>query len=207
MSQKPDNPSDDKKTINNMDLESLIKLINIAYDLKKAFSKGTEVGSQEIVVDISLMAMLFEYMVLNLDEKNIDPELIEFLEKILGIKKKRKRKKELVKGEEQQEEDLDLEPEETQEVELSKEEKERRYRLAMYEIYKILNPRQLAGETSLENFVNNVKTRGVEEAMKYEGAEHAKNFNSNELENLESHKFGFVQALEAHGAKGGGRGL
>lgn len=42
-------------------------------------------------------------------------------------------------------------------------------RMAIYELHKIMNPRQLAGETRLENFINNMIVGGLELAMKYEG--------------------------------------
>lgn len=41
-------------------------------------------------------------------------------------------------------------------------------RLATYEVYKIMNPRRLAGETKLENFVNNIITSGIKFAEEYE---------------------------------------
>lgn len=39
----------------------------------------------------------------------------------------------------------------------------------VYEIYKILNPRKIAGETRLDNFINNMITGGLKRASKYEG--------------------------------------
>lgn len=41
-------------------------------------------------------------------------------------------------------------------------------RLATYEVYKILNPRRLAGETKIDNFINNIITSGIEFAKKHE---------------------------------------
>ncbi len=206
MSQKPYNPTNGKKDIYSIDLESLINLINIAYDLKKAFEQDNEINAKQHKIDVSLMMILFEYMVANLDKNNLDLKLLKFLEKFLGIDLKEK-KKERERDEEERDEDLEREQEKEEELSLSKQERERRYRLAMYEIYKVLNPHQLAGETALENFVNNVRTRGVHEALKYEGAEYFKQFDKKDLENLESHRFGFAQALKDNGSIGGGRGL
>lgn len=205
MSEMPNSSTEGKKSIKSMDVESLIKLLNIAYDLRKAFENGKEIEPDELKIDVSLMVMLFEYLATNLDKENVDVKLLKFLEKFLGIKKNKKKKKQLEHAEQQNEEDLEYEEE--QEVELSKEEKERRYRLAMYEIYKVINPHQLAGETAFENFLNNVITRGVRVAMEYEGAEYAKVFDKELIENLESHRFSFVQNLKDHGAIGGGRGF
>jgi len=47
-----------------------------------------------------------------------------------------------------------------------------------YEIYKFLNPRQIAGETKLENFINNVVHLGLEIAEKYAGIPQTDNKNS-----------------------------
>lgn len=47
--------------------------------------------------------------------------------------------------------------------------KEEAERMLAYEAHKILNPRQLAGETRQQNFENNVRTRGLKEAKKYAG--------------------------------------
>ena len=42
-------------------------------------------------------------------------------------------------------------------------------RMATYELYKAMNPNQIAGETKEENFINNAILRGVKKALKYEG--------------------------------------
>jgi len=44
-------------------------------------------------------------------------------------------------------------------------------RAAAYEIYKITNPRELAGETKEQNFINNAIFLGVKEALKFAGLE------------------------------------
>lgn len=42
-------------------------------------------------------------------------------------------------------------------------------RFMVYEIYKVLNPRRIAGETSLSNFLHNYAVGGAEYALKYRG--------------------------------------
>ncbi|MCC2646550.1 MAG: hypothetical protein K0R02_615 [Rickettsiaceae bacterium] len=42
-------------------------------------------------------------------------------------------------------------------------------RFVIYEIYKIMNPRRIAGETKIANFINNMITGGLKRAVKYEG--------------------------------------
>ena len=93
------------------------------------------------------------------------------------------------------------------EEELTEEQKQIRLRQIIYEVYKIINPERLAGETSLENFISNVITRGIEVAMEYDGSQYAKKFTEEELNNLESHKTSFVTKLKSEGHKGSGRGL
>ena len=42
-------------------------------------------------------------------------------------------------------------------------------RFVIYEIYKFLNPRRIAGETKKENFIKNFIIRGEKIARKFEG--------------------------------------
>lgn len=179
-----------------IDPETLLEALEIARDLQK---KSSNTDDQSIKIALGknreLLFKLLEYLILNMDNPNIDQSLVKFLSKILGVNLSKKKEKE------KEEEELE------EEVELSEEEKQRRNRLVIYEVYKILNPHRLAGETSLENFINNVRTRGIEEARKYEGADKEQDFDKKELEDLESHKFSFVKSLEAEGFKGKGRGL
>ncbi len=42
-------------------------------------------------------------------------------------------------------------------------------RFVIYEIYKIMNPKRIAGETKTSNFTNNMITGGLKRALKYEG--------------------------------------
>ena|GEM_PF-1188135 len=71
-------------------------------------------------------------------------------------------------------------------------------RFAVYEVYKVMNPRRIAGETSRSNFVSNFVTGGLRKAMKYDPKEFQK-ASPQEIKQL--HK--------AHGAfkKSGGRAL
>lgn len=74
-------------------------------------------------------------------------------------------------------------------------------RFAIYQIYKVMNPRRIAGETRRENFVANFITGGIKKAMKYEGGskDEIKTYSPAMLKNLN----------KAHTAfkKNGGRGL
>ena len=175
-----------------MTKEQLDKLLLLAYELKQAIQRNDVQKLKEIERQKSLLIMLLEYLILNINNPTLDLSIVHFLQMFLGKSKSK---------------DTELEEEISPEDELSKEEKERRHRLMIYEVYKVMNPNRLAGETGIENFINNVITRGIKTAMKYEGANFAKLFDEKELENLESHKHSFAQMLRDGGVKGGGRGM
>lgn len=175
---------------NSMPKEQLDKLFLLAYELKQALEKNDVVKLKEIERQKSLLIMLLEYLILNINNPSLDISIMYFLEVFLGKAREK-----------------DVEVEEDKEEELTKEERERRHRLMVYEVYKVMNPNRLAGETSIENFINNVITRGIKTAMKYEGGNFAKFFDAKDLENLESHKHSFSQMLRDSGFKGGGRGM
>jgi hypothetical protein len=46
---------------------------------------------------------------------------------------------------------------------------------AIYEVYKVMNPRRIAGETAKDNFAHNMAYRGEKKAMKYEGGKEEAN--------------------------------
>ncbi len=54
---------------------------------------------------------------------------------------------------------------------------------AIYEVYKVMNPRRIAGETSKDNFAHNMAYRGEKKAMQYEGGKEAaaKEYGSDEV--------------------------
>lgn len=60
-------------------------------------------------------------------------------------------------------------------------------RFAIYEVYKRLNPRRIAGETRRDNFVHNMITGGIKRAMQYEGGT---------KKELESYSPSFIRSLE-----------
>ncbi len=140
---------------------------------------------------------------MNMDNPNIDKQIFLFLEKIFGEKLKKLKKK----NKSQNASDINS-PDQSEEIvneaDLTKEEKEMRVRLIIYEIYKITNPNRLAGETEMDNFIKNVKTRGLEVALKYDGHELSKNFTPQELKNLSSYKDLVQKQLHDSGSRGAG---
>lgn len=196
MFQDPEQKNDKRKSAAKIDPKVLLEALEIARELQRVVNENKQDVKVSLGKNRELLFKLLEYLILNADNPNIDKSLITFLAKVLGINLNLHKKKEKNK-----------EHEEEKEEELSKEEKERRHRLIIYEVYKILNPHRLAGETSLENFINNVKTRGIEEARKYEGANYEQDFKKKDLENLESNRFSFVENLKNAGFKGKGKGI
>ncbi|MFQ3307145.1 MAG: hypothetical protein ACI8ZF_000386 [Candidatus Midichloriaceae bacterium] len=186
----------DTRKVEDLDPKTLSQAIAIAKKLQAKLEggKGGESGLEQddLIKNKQLLQKLLEYLILNMDNPNMDMTLVIFLEKVLGVKKGK---------------DKNKEEEEEKEEELTEEQKRIKYQQVMYEAYKILNPERLAGETSLENFISNVITRGIEVAREYDGAQYEKDFTNKEIEDLESHKEGFVSKLRSSGQKGGGRGL
>ena len=125
-----------------------------------------------------------------MDNPNIDKVILYFLRKFFNSKSKIK------------EEKL-----EEKEEELTGKEREYKHRMMIYEIYKVINPRQLAGERPIDNFINNVLNVGIKKAIIYEGGHLARFFDKNELKNLESHGASFSNIVKEQGFKGGGKGL
>ncbi len=183
----------DTRKIEDLDPRVLAEAIEIARKLQANASDGSII-SEDITKHKGILAKLLEYLILNQNNPNMDLSLIQFLEKALGITKSKKKEK-------------DKELEEEKEEKLSEEQKKIRYQQIMYEAYKILNPERIAGETSLENFLSNVITRGIEVAREYDGAQYENNFSKKEIQNLDSNKESFVDKLKSSGHKGGGRGL
>ena len=175
----------------NLSSEDLKKILDIAYSLKNAVGskKYHEIDQHQR----SMLIYILGYLLANINNPQIDKDLLEFLLNICGYNITKDKDKEL--------------EEEEKEQELEEKDKERRNRLAAYEVYKILNPHQLAGETALENFVNNMVTRGIKVALKYEGKQFAESFEKSDLAKLESHKTNFVNSIKNEGFKGGGAGL
>ncbi|MBS0236677.1 MAG: DUF5394 family protein [Proteobacteria bacterium] len=188
--------NEQKRTINELDPESFIRFLEIAYSLRKAMARG-EIPQTEQLKDIEpMLKQLLEYLIKNINNPNLDHTLIPFLEKVLGIRLLRQKDKKKKREEEEEEE-----------IELNEEERARRHRLAVYEMHKLISPRRLAGETELDNFISNVQLRGIDEALRNDEGNQAAKFTKDELENLESYKAITQHLLKEDGGKGFGRGM
>lgn len=71
---------------------------------------------------------------------------------------------------------------------------------AIYEVYKVMNPRRIAGETAKDNFAHNMAYRGEKKAMQYEGGkeEAMKEYGSDEVAKIKKQvsSFGKSKGLE-----------
>lgn len=68
--------------------------------------------------------------------------------------------------------------------------KETIHRFAVYELYKMANPRRIAGETRETNFVGNVLTKGLKVARKYSGGsdEEIKKYGEKKMKTLKQQR-------------------
>ncbi len=71
-------------------------------------------------------------------------------------------------------------------------------RFAVYEIYKVMNPHRIAGETKKENFVNNFVTGGIRKAMRYD---------AKELQKASPQEIKQLNKAHSKFTKSGGRGI
>lgn len=74
-------------------------------------------------------------------------------------------------------------------------------RFVIYELYKVLNPKRIAGETKAENFINNVITSGMKQARKFEGGKdnEIKQHSPELLKQLEKEHKEFKKAQKSQG--------
>ena len=96
-----------------MTKEQLDKLLLLPYELKQAIQRNDVQKLKEIERQKSLLIMLLEYLILNINNPTLDLSIVHFLQMFLGKSKSK---------------DTELEEEISPEDELSKEEKERRQR-------------------------------------------------------------------------------
>jgi hypothetical protein len=188
--------NNDTIRVEHLDPKVLAEAIEIARKLQIKMENGADINAPEydLLKHKEILFKLLQYLVLNQNNPNMDASLIAFLEKALNISKSKDK-------------DKNKEREEEKEEKLTEEQKKLRYQRIMYEAYKILNPERIAGETSLDNFISNVITRGISVAREYDGAQYERDFTKNDLGDLESYKESFVNKLKSAGQKGGGRGL
>jgi hypothetical protein len=66
-------------------------------------------------------------------------------------------------------------------------------RFAVYEIYKVVNPRRIAGETKAQNFLHNYITGGIKKAMRYDLSE-VKKASAQTIRTLEKKRKSFVKS-------------
>ena len=144
---------DDFKSNGPKTIEESMKMIE---EVTKRLNSGGAAPSQEEMEELKKILMqLLEHLLVNSDDKDVD-KLISILVIFL----------QLIKSKDKTEEQ-ELEKDEEQKK-LDKNQAEVQKRFIIYEIYKIINPHQIAGETAIANFINNVMLRGIKEAFKYD---------------------------------------
>lgn len=199
----------DPSFIENISAKDLMEVLELGHKLQSAIKGNRQDDIEHILNDKEKVLDMLAYIMANLDNPNLDQEMFFLILKFFGIdpEKEKEKKRKLDKS---KKEDNNLEFDENGELAnkaIPKELRAHLFRMLCYEIYKVLNPRQLAGETALDNFINNVMTRGVDVAMQYEGNSYAKEIlkeSPDALKNLESGKHEFVASLAKRGFHGGG---
>ena len=181
---------------NSISSVNLLKAMGITKRLMENMNRSKEELQAEIEKHRDALEKLLEYLILGLDNPNLDLSLLEFLCRLLGIHTSKLRKKR---------EELEHE----HEHEMTEEERKNYMKWIIYEAYKIINPNRIAGETDLENFISNITTRGIEEARKYtsHSEKYEQELGAGVIANLDKGKLGFVEMLKEQGFQGHGRGF
>ncbi len=169
--------------------DDLLRAIELLKEIQHAMESDVHKKEELIAKNRAFLLKILQYLIKNTRNPNIDPALLDMLLKALGLKHDRKKEKQ---DEQEQEEEIKSEAE-----------LKRRLRLMIYEFYKVINPRRIAGETELDNFIANALIMGVEAALQFEGGNIAKSFTAKELQNLESHSKSFTDMLKKSGNRGG----
>jgi len=167
------------------------------YSAKECFNIISEIVNKDRKIleeeadDLKMILMkVFEHLITTENKLEIE-ELIKLIIAFIQNMKKAKKEKEVFSNEE-----------------LSKQESEIQLRFVIYEVYKMLNPNRLAGETEIENFLSNVMTRGIEAALYYEKKGISKAFDQKELSILSKNSNSWVtRTISEFGSKGYGKGM
>lgn len=182
------------KYTKNSDAESIQEALAIAKELKEAVEKNDQKKILELQSSKAILLMLLEYLIKNSSNPSLAPDMITLICNFLGINLS-------------QEEEKENDQEKSEEDELpEKERKAHIFRMACYEVYKMINPNRLAGETELANFLNNARRIGIRDALKYASPELSQNIIKHAVDLEEprtANKDNFVDQIEKAG-KGGG---
>ncbi len=181
--------------------DALQDLINKVYEMRRNLSVSQDNAKfqEEIQENRAVLEKLLQYLIQNIHNPEIDVALIKMLADMLGHN--------LESTEISNHLDYSNIEKTAEEQKLEKEEYERIMRIIIYEIYKMINPKQIAGETRMENFINNATLYGLEAAIAYD-----KNPNDivkmAEKLNIEcGEKESFVEKISKHINQSNQRGL
>lgn len=154
---------------------------NIISDIVNKNKKVTEEDSDDLKM---VLMRLLEHLIATKDILELD-KLIKIILALLKMRKNSTKKEE----------------------ELSGEELKTQTRFVIYEIYKMLNPSRIAGETEIQNFIDNVMIRGVEAALYYDRRNISRGFSKEELKILGQHSKTALRRINAFGSRGWGKGM
>jgi hypothetical protein len=189
----------------NLSPEDLQLLLQEVYKLRKAISNNELGAINALAAQYQKLEQLLEYLIINMHNPEIDSALIRMLAEMLGISLEKTSLGDSVFTSKNAQQKT---PEEER---LEKEQQEQVVRFMIYELYKMTNPRQIAGETKLDNFISNVLMYGIKEALQYAGSFYSNKFTDKQIEALESvgKTESFADALNKglSSVRSGGRGI
>lgn len=139
----------DAETLMTMLLKKILERLSKQHGTNFSYGALTSKQQKELEAELDKIAQALEESGALGDEKN----MIGMLKKMLGLGFSDKKQQ--------------LDEFESMENAQKKEYTRLLKLFIIYEIYKITNPHQLAGETELDNFINNTLTRGTEFAKKF----------------------------------------
>ncbi|MDJ1257732.1 MAG: DUF5394 family protein [Candidatus Midichloria sp.] len=154
---------------------------NIISDIVNKNKKVSEEDSDDLKI---VLMRLLEHLITTKDSLELG-KLIKIILALLKMRKNSTKKEE----------------------ELSEEELKTQTRFVVYEIYKMLNPSRIAGETEIQNFIDNVMIRGVEAALYYDRRNISRGFSKEELKILGQHSKTALRRINAFGSRGWGKGM
>ncbi|MDJ1406839.1 MAG: DUF5394 family protein [Candidatus Midichloria sp.] len=155
---------------------------NIIYDIVNKNKKVTEEDSGDLKM---VLMRLLEHLITTKDILELD-KLIKIILALLKMRKNSTKKEEELSGEELKTQTMFI----------------------IYEVYKMLNPSRIAGETEIQNFIDNIMIRGVEAALYYDRRNISRGFSKEELKILgQQHSKTALRRINAFGSRGWGKGM
>jgi NTP pyrophosphatase (non-canonical NTP hydrolase) len=195
----------DKDLISKVAASGLQEVLQEVYELRQALSSDDKSAAVQLNNNREKLEQLLDYLVNNMHNPEIDAALIRMLADMLGVSLEDTHLGESIFS------NTDEQIKTPEEKRLEKEQHDQLVRFLIYEIYKMMNPKQIAGETRLDNFINNAILYGVKAAIQHENKHFVQSTLSEKdlhaLDKIDGHSF--VQDIQRgiDSIRQGGRGI